>query len=127
MEQYKNFGEFTKVKRIANLITVRKFAEILGCSPGYVSSVENNRRNPYDQERLEIISEVFHLTEEEKAQMFTLAGKSKVVKSRDNVPVDVSAYIRDNDYVTTALRTARDLNVGREEWEMFVQELKKKY
>ena len=29
----------------------------------------------------------------------------------------------DSDYVTAALRTAKDLNAGREQWEKFVEEL----
>jgi hypothetical protein len=53
--------------------------------------------------------------------MFDLAGKK-----RDTVAPDLPDYIMDHDYVSAALRTARDLGAGEEEWNKFVEDLKKR-
>ena len=39
---------------------------------------------------------------------------------------DLPSYIMERGYVSAALRTARDLDAGEEEWMKFVAELKKR-
>ena len=41
-------------------------------------------------------------------------------------PPDLPEYIMNRDYVAAALRTARDLDAGEEEWLRFVEELKQR-
>ena len=53
--------------------------------------------------------------------MLDLAGKN-----RNEVGPDLPEYIMESDYVSAALRTARDLDAGEEEWLEFVKELKKR-
>ena len=53
--------------------------------------------------------------------MLNLAGKK-----RDSVAPDLPEYIMQHDYVAAALRTARDLDAGEEEWLRFVDELKQR-
>lgn len=53
--------------------------------------------------------------------MLDLAGKK-----RNAVAPDLPEYIMQRDYVSAALRTARDLDAGEEEWQRFVEELKKR-
>ena len=53
--------------------------------------------------------------------MFDLAGEK-----RDDVAPDLPDYIKERDYVSAALRTARDLDAGEEEWLEFVKELKRR-
>ncbi|MDD4291029.1 MAG: helix-turn-helix transcriptional regulator [Clostridia bacterium] len=117
--QYTNFGDFLQKKREEKTITLRKMAEILGFSPAFMSDVEKGRRNPPEMEKLEQISRTLCLTEEEKAVMLDLAGKM-----RNSVAPDLPTYIMERDYVSAALRTARDLDAGEEEWKKFVEELK---
>ena len=57
----------------------------------------------------------------ENAQMLDLAGKK-----RNAVAPDLPEYIMERDYVSAALRTARDLDAGEEEWNQFVEELRKR-
>lgn len=117
--QYTNFGEFLQKKREEKMITLRKMAETLGFSPAFMSDVEKGRRNPPEMDKLEQISRILCLSEEDKALMLDLAGKM-----RNSVAPDLPNYIMERDYVSAALRTARDLDASEEEWKKFVEELK---
>jgi transcriptional regulator with XRE-family HTH domain len=116
---FKNFGDFIAKKREEKQITLREMDKILDISPPYLSDVEKDRRNPFELEKLEQLSNILHLSEEEETIMFNLAGKK-----RDEVAPDLPDYIKGRDYVSAALRTARDLDAGEEEWLKFVEELK---
>ena len=116
-----NFGEFLQKKREEKRITLRKMADLLGFSAPFLSDVEKDRRNPPDLPKLEQIAEILGLSYEEKETMFNLAGKK-----RDSVAPDLPEYIMSRDYVAAALRTARDLDAGEEEWLQFVKELKQR-
>lgn len=118
---YQNFGEFLQKKREEKQITLRKMAELLGFSAPFLSDVEKDRRNPPDMEKLSMLAEILQLSEEDKSLMLDLAGKK-----RNSVAPDLPEYIMERDYVSAALRTARDLDAGEEEWLQFVEELKKR-
>ena len=119
--QYQNFGEFLQRKREERRITLRKMAEQLGFSAPFLSDVEKDRRNPPELIKLEQIASILGLDSEEKQTMFNLAGKK-----RESVAPDLPDYIMQRDYVAAALRTARDLDAGEEEWLRFVEELKQR-
>ena len=116
---YANFGDFISRKRIEKKITIRKMADMLGVSAPL--DVEKDRRNPFDIEKLNQLAHILELTKEEKDEMLNLAGKK-----RNAVAPDLPEYIMQRDYVSAALRTARDLDAGEEEWQRFVEELKKR-
>ena len=116
-----NFGEFLQRKREEKQITLRRMAELLGFSAPFLSDVEKDRRNPPELAKLEQIADILSLTDDEKQTMFNLAGKK-----RDSVAPDLPEYIMSRDYVAAALRTARDLDAGEEEWLQFVKELKER-
>lgn len=118
---YANFGEFISKKRVEKKITLRKMADMLGVSPAFLTDVEKDRRNPFDMEKLIQLAEILGLTPEENSQMLDLAGKK-----RNAVAPDLPEYIMERDYVSAALRTARDLDAGEEEWNQFVEELRKR-
>ena len=69
----------------------------------------------------ELIAKILGLTYEEQESMYNLAGKK-----RDSVAPDLPEYIMQRDYVAAALRTARDLDAGEEDWLRFVQELRER-
>lgn len=96
-------------------------ADMLGFSAPFLSDVEKDRRNPTEIEKLEMIVSILGLSEEEKALMFNLDGGR-----RNTVAPDLSEYIMERDYVSSAIRTARDLDVSEEEWKAFAEELKKR-
>lgn len=116
-----NFGAFLHAKREEKRITLRKMAEMLGYSAPFLSDVEKDRRNPPELAKLEQIAKILDLTYEEQETMYNLAGKK-----RDSVAPDLPEYIMSRDYVAAALRTARDLDAGEEEWLRFVQELRER-
>lgn len=118
---YQNFGEFLQKKREEKQITLRKMAELLGFSAPFLSDVEKDRRNPPDMEKLSMLAEILQLSEEDKSLMLDLAGRK-----RNSVAPDLPEYIMERDYVSAALRTARDLDAGEEEWMQFIEELKKR-
>lgn len=115
-----NFGDLIKQKRATKQIALRKMSASLDISAPYLSDVEKDQRNPFDMDRLEVLSDILLLSAEDKATMFNLAGKR-----RKAIALDLLKYIIDRDYVSAALRTARDLNVTEEVWGKFEEELKK--
>ena len=118
---YANFGEFISKKRVEKKITLRKMADMLGVSAPFLTDVEKDRRNPFDMDKLNILAGILNLTQDENALMLDLAGKK-----RNAVAPDLPEYIMERDYVSSALRTARDLDAGEEEWNQFVEELRKR-
>lgn len=115
-----NFGEFLQTKRERQKITLRQLAEKLGVSAPFLSDVEKGRRNStMDMDKLTLLKQILELSESEYETMLNLAGKQ-----RNMVAPDLPEYIIERDYVSAALRTARDLDAGEEEWQRFVKELK---
>jgi len=119
--KYANFGEFISKKRVEKQITLRKMADMLGVSAPFLTDVEKDRRNPFDMEKLTQLAQILGLTPDENEMMYNLAGKK-----RNAVAPDLPEYIIERDYVSAALRTARDLDAGEEEWMRFVEDLKKR-
>ena len=119
--QYQNFGEFLQKKREAKQITLRKMAEMLKMSAPYLNDIEKGRRNPPEMDKLDQIAQILLLSDEERTVMLDLAGKM-----RNTVAPDLPEYIMERDYVSAALRTARDLDASEADWLRFVEELKQR-
>jgi len=115
-----NFGEFIKEKRLAKGINLRKLAELTGFAPGYLSDIEQGKRNSPTLEKLAKIIEVLELTEEDITLMNDLAAHS-----RETVAPDISEYVMNNDSVRVALRKARELQLGDKEWMKIIESMKK--
>lgn len=120
VRKYETFGEFLQKKREENDITLREMARKLGVSAPFLSDVEKGRAAPLTKERLEKVAIILDLSPEEQNEMYTIVSKQKNI-----VAPDVSDYVM-RDYVSAALRTARDLNAGEAEWQRFVEELKRR-
>lgn len=116
-----NFGEFLTTKRLRAHITLREFAKRLGVSAPYITDIEKDRRNPFGAEVLEKAATILGLSDEEKTQMYDLAGER-----RHEIAPDIPDYIMQRGYVSAALRTARDLDADEEDWQRFVDALKKR-
>jgi transcriptional regulator with XRE-family HTH domain len=73
-EQYMRFGDFIKKKRInhPDELTLKEVSKMLGISLSFLSDVENNRRKPFDKDKIEMFAEKLGLTEEEKATIFLM-------------------------------------------------------
>lgn len=120
-KEYENFGDFLTQKREEKDVTLREMARLIGISAPFLSDVEKNRRAPLTTERLEKVADVLKLSDSDKVMMYNLAGKQ-----RNQIAPDLPEYIMERDYVSAALRTARDLDAGEEEWQRFIDDLKKR-
>ena len=120
-ENYKNFGDFLHQKRLLKGVSYRDLAAVLGVSAPYISDIEKDRRNAPSMDKLEKLADYFTLSKEERTLMFDLAGEKK-----SEIPPDIPGYIKENDFVASALRTARDLGANADDWQMFVDELKRR-
>lgn len=118
---YKSFGEFLHAKRMEKGVSYREMADVIDVTAPYISDMEKGRRNAPVMNKLKKISAYFGLSEEEEKNMFDLAGKTK-----DDLPPDLPNYIKGNDNVVFALRTARDLGASEEDWQKFVDELRQR-
>ncbi|MBE5732684.1 MAG: helix-turn-helix transcriptional regulator [Clostridiales bacterium] len=115
----KTFGAFIKEKRLEKGINLRKLAELLELAPAYISDIENGNRNSPSPDKMEKLVEVLGLNEDEKNEMYDLAAKD-----RDNtVAPDISEYVKSNDAVRVALRKARNLNLGEQEWLKIIEKM----
>ena len=119
METVQKFGDYIAQKRLEKNISLRKMADMVGLSAPYWSDIEKNRKNPPSLDKLELIASILGLPEDEKTVMLDLAGNG-----RNTVGPDIPEYIKENDYVAAALRTARDLGASQDDWEKFVADLK---
>lgn len=113
------FGEFVKAKRMEKGISLRKLAEELDIVPAYMSDIEKGRRYPPDKEKIYKIAEVLTLNQEETDTLFDLAAYSRA----NGVSPDLSDYVMGVDNLRTALRKARDINAGEDDWQRIIDML----
>lgn len=123
------FGAYINSKRKGrgsngNDVLLRDLAEAMGnMSVSYLSDIIKGRRNPPDKKLLEIIAKVLRLSEDERNEMYDLAGKE-----RDGAPPDLPEYIMDENipHVRSALRKAKKKGLGDEFWKKINDEIDKK-
>lgn len=112
--QYNTLGEMLRQKRNDMGIGHRKVADMVGLPATVLFETETGVRYPPDLPHLERWADVLGLTREERHLMFDLAGKR-----RGRIALDLPDYIKPRQYVTDALRIARDLGATEEDWEKF--------
>nr|WP_228064044.1 helix-turn-helix transcriptional regulator [Streptococcus acidominimus] len=117
----KTFGEYIKTLRTGRRITMKDLANQLGITAPYLNDVEKGRRDSFDLEKLNAIAKIFELSDEETNRLMNLAGEQ-----RNSIAPDLPEYIVGKDYVTAALRKAKDLDVGEKEWLEFIERLSEK-
>jgi transcriptional regulator with XRE-family HTH domain len=92
------FGDVLREKRIARKFSLRKFAELVGISPTYLSQVEQSNVDPPTAERVQRMAE---LLEENPDELIALAGR---------VADDLPAIIQAKTEVPDLLRAVRGLS-----------------
>lgn len=115
------FGELLSFLREQKDVTLRELARGIGVSAPFLSDVEKGRRSALTAERIEKVVTVLHLDTDEKTALYNTAGKQK-----NSIPPDLPDYIMEHEYVSAALRTARDLDASEEEWQRFVDDLRRR-
>ena len=117
----KSFGELLTQLREKKDKTLRELARAIGVSAPFLSDVEKGRRSALTAERIDKGAEVLQLDQDERNALFDKAGKQK-----NSIPPDLPDYIMEHEFVSAALRTARDLDASEEEWKRFVEDLRRR-
>lgn len=112
------FGEYLKQKRMEKGITLRNFADLVGIAPSYMSDIEKSKRNAPTEDILNKMIEALDLNDDERNNMLDLAATSK-----DLLAKDITEYVSDNPNVRVALRKAKDLNLGDDEWIKIIEDM----
>lgn len=106
------FGERVRQRREEKKISLRKFADMVGVSPTYISQIERGEFKPPSQEKIVEIAEILG---ENVDEMLALANK---------VPSDLPAIIQKHPKeVATFLRTAS--NLSPEQWKKLTKDIEK--
>ena len=110
----REFGAYIAQKRAEKNVKLKTMAEKTGMSVTYLSDIIKGRRNPPGYYRLVALADALNLDEEERGKIFDLAGRE-----RNQVSLDLSEYIMDEDIPTAriVLRRARNINLGDDFWQ----------
>lgn len=115
----KTFGTFIKEKRLEKGVNLRKLATLLNLAPSYISDIENGNRNSPSPDIMEKLVIILELCEDERNEMYDLCAKNKA----NTVAPDISEYVKSNDAVRVALRKAKNLNLGEQEWLKIIEKM----
>lgn len=113
-----NFGAYLAELRKTKRVTLKNMATAIGITSPYLSDVEKGRRDSFDIDRLNMVVDYLKLTEEEANHLMNLAGDQ-----RQNIAPDLPDYVAGKEYINAALRRAKDLDAGEEEWLAFIESL----
>lgn len=119
------FGEFIREKRKGDYereyMSMRQLAAKSNISPVYLSNIENGHRAAPDKDILDRLANALRLSPQERQEFYDLAAESK-----GRVAEDLPGYINANELVRVALRTAKDVDATDEEWQEFIEKLRRR-
>ena len=107
------FGEYLRQKRLENNMKSKTMSELLDISPAYLSSLENESRQPPSNELLEKIAAILELSTDERYLLFDLAGENK---NPPEISKDLTEYIYQNPQILEILRYAMKCQLSDREW-----------
>ncbi len=117
-----SFGKYIEAKRkeLDNHPSLRAAATAIGVSPQFYSEVEKGKKGAFKQDRLDVLASFLKLDDEEKSLFYKKAAASRQ-RGDYAIPSDLPGYILERNYVEQALRVAKDLDAGEEEWLQFIE------
>ena len=118
------FGAFLQQKRKALGISQRVFAQLVGISYSYISSIETGKRPAPSYDVLIKMENELRLKTKERELFEHLAAKSRAVPT---VSPKIANYVNNNDCVLQALSFAEKNNIEEREWQEFLNRIKQKY
>ena len=121
-EQHMRFGDYIKRKRLSDQreITLSDMSKQLGISLSFLSDIENNRRKPFDAEKIEAFAAYLELSNIEKAKLYDLAGRERGAVPSDIE--DIMMYEEIGNMARFALRESVAGNITEEDWKRFIRE-----
>ena len=124
-ENINTFGRFIREKRLdAGDVMLKDIGYAVGVSLSYLSDIEHDRRNPGEGFNYEALAKLLRLTEDEKAHMYDLAGKS-----RKTVPEDIEEVMMNTESGNMARMALRMTKAGiakEDDWKEFIRQLERK-
>lgn len=114
------FGTYLKTLRTEREITLKTMSEVLGISLSFLSDVEQNRRKPFDSDKLGKIVAYMHLDDDAKALLYDLAAKEK-----GTIPDDIDDIMMHSevgDMARLALRLTNAGVIDEADWKKFIRE-----
>ncbi len=120
----KTFGEYLRELRTKSEkgITQEMLAKAIGRSKMLISSFENGKNSPPQDELLDKIIDFLKLSAEEANNLRLLASKE-----RNEIPKDISDYFYYHPTVYKALQIAEELNTDETFWEELIHNLEDSY
>lgn len=117
------FGDFIKRIRTSFTpkMTLKQLSEKLRIPLTQLSDIENNRKKPFDKDKIDLFASIFGLSENDKALAFDLAGRE-----RNEIPQDISEkmmYSEVGDLARKALRISNGKKQDVELWKEFIQKI----
>ena len=117
------FGTYLKTLRTEREITLKTMSENLGISLSFLSDVEQNRRKPFDSDKLGKIVTYMQLDEDAKALLYDLAAKEK-----GTIPDDIDDIMMHTEVGDMARHALRLTNAGvidEADWKKFIREVER--
>jgi len=119
------FGKFIRDRRVGDPRELRQsdVAEALGISTSLYGEIENNRRPPFDLEKMELFAALFELSYEEKTTMYDLAARET-----NEIPADLEDILMYEDIGDTIRYLCRELQNGNfeeERWKELIRKAEK--
>ena len=110
----KSFGGTIREMREAQKLGLRVAADRLGISPAYLSRVERGKERP---PKPELVKRLARLLGGDPDLLFRLA---------ESTDPDLAAYIREVPRVPDFLRTAKEVNLTSEDFDVLIEEVKRR-
>ena len=114
------FGQFIAEIRNRTQITCQQLAKKIDISTGYLSQLEHGIRNHPDPTLVIKIAEALQLSRADEVRLYDLYAEET-----GQLQPDIVEYLRGNCAARYALRKAYDGNATEEDWERFIEQLKK--
>ena len=110
----KSFGRTIRELREAQKLGLRTAAERLEISPAYLSRIERGKERP---PKPELVKRLATLLGGDPDLLFRLA---------ESTAPDLAAYIHDVPRVPEFLRTAKEMNLTAEDFDVLIEEVKRR-
>ena len=120
MHNNPKFGHFISKQRVMHNFSCKQLAKQVNISTAYLSQLERGIRINPDPQLLLRIAKALGMSIDEATTLFDLYAETT-----GNLPPDITEYLNGNSAVQRALRQAREVNATEEDWEHFIELLKK--